>query len=77
MDDERYVDNVPSIRLKISCDGNEGTIHFSSVWESYNFLSDIESDISHLRGLTDLNFLVLIVIPNCKAKWIANYARLL
>ena len=42
MDEERYVDNVPSIQLKISCEGNEGTIHFSSVWESYNFLSDIE-----------------------------------
>jgi hypothetical protein len=42
MDDDRYIDNVPSIKLKIKCEGDEGTVHFSSVWESYNFLSDIE-----------------------------------
>jgi hypothetical protein len=42
MDDDRYVDNVPSIKLSISCNEKAGTVYMSSVWESYNFLSDIE-----------------------------------
>ena len=43
MDEERLVDNCPSIRLKISIGKEEGIIHLSSVYESYNYVCDIET----------------------------------
>lgn len=43
MDDKRLVDNCPSIKCKISIGEKEGIIHLSSVYESYNYLCDIET----------------------------------
>lgn len=43
MDEKRLVDNCPSIKLKVAIGDNEGTIHLSSVYESYNYLCDIET----------------------------------
>jgi hypothetical protein len=59
MDDERFVDNVPSIKLKISCEGHEGIIYLSSVLESYSYLSDIE--------LPD-NKIIDLSCPYCNSK---------
>ena len=42
MDDTHLVDNCPSIFLKLITDKDEGPIRLSSVWNSYNYLSDIE-----------------------------------
>lgn len=43
MDDKHLVDNCPSIKLKIAIGENEGTINLSSVYESYNYLCNIET----------------------------------
>ena len=43
MDDKRLVDNCPSIKLNIAVGENEGDIHLSSVYESYNYLCSIET----------------------------------
>ena len=42
MDEKRPVDNCPSVRMKIGIGEKEGTINMSSVYESYNYLCDIE-----------------------------------
>ena len=42
MDEQRLVDNCPSIKLKAGIGDKEGTIHLSSVYESFNYLCDIE-----------------------------------
>lgn len=42
MDDEILVDNCPSYKLQIKVGEKEGTMNLSSVWESYNYLCDIE-----------------------------------
>ena len=42
MDDTHLVDNCPSIFLKVITDKDEGPLRLSSVWNSYNYLSDIE-----------------------------------
>lgn len=42
MDHDRLVDNEPSIGLKIHIDDNKGTINLSSIYGSYNYVSDIE-----------------------------------
>ena len=43
MDEKRLVDNCPSLKLKISIGDKEGIINLSSVYESYNFLCNIET----------------------------------
>ena len=43
MDDKQLVDNCPSIKLGIAIGENEGVIHLSSVYESYNFISTIKT----------------------------------
>jgi hypothetical protein len=43
MDEKRLVDNCPSIRMKIAIGENEGIIHLSSVYESYNYVCNIEN----------------------------------
>ena len=51
MDEKRPVDNCSSIRLKVEIGGKEGTINMSSVYDSYNYLCDIETpkdEILHL-----------------------------
>lgn len=59
MDEKRLVDNCPSIRLKITIGEVEGTIYLSSVYESYNFLCDIE---------TPDNELVRLHCPHCSSE---------
>ncbi|MCK5137995.1 MAG: hypothetical protein KAR19_19575 [Bacteroidales bacterium] len=43
MDDNRLVDNCPSIRLNIANDQDKGEINLSSVWESYNYVCTLET----------------------------------
>jgi len=43
MDEKRLVDNCPSIKLKIGIGDKEGIIHLSSVYESYNYLCDLDT----------------------------------
>jgi len=43
MDENRPVDNCPSIRLKVDVGEESGIINLSSVWESYNFLCTIDT----------------------------------
>ncbi len=42
MDESRLVDNCPSIKMKFNAGGNEGVIHMSSVYESYNYFCSTE-----------------------------------
>lgn len=41
MDHDRLVDNEPSIRLKIQIADRKGTINLSSIYGSYNYVTDI------------------------------------
>lgn len=43
MDDNRPVDNCPSIRLKVGVGEESGVINLSSVWESFNYVCTIET----------------------------------
>jgi hypothetical protein len=50
MDEERLVDNCPSIKMKIGIAEKEGMIHLSSVYESCNFVCDIDTpEGEHIR----------------------------
>ena len=51
MDEKRLVDNCPGIKLKIAIGDNEGIIHLSSVYESYNYLCNIETPEGELIKL--------------------------
>jgi len=42
MDEDNLVDHCPSIKLNIKIGEETGTLNLSSVYESYNFLTDIE-----------------------------------
>lgn len=42
MDEEQLVDNCPSIKLNIKVGDETGTIRLSSVYDSYNYLTDLE-----------------------------------
>ncbi len=42
MDESQLVDNCPSILLKVMTDKEEGKLRISSVWDSFNYLCDIE-----------------------------------
>lgn len=59
MDKEVLVDNCPSIKFGIKIDKNKGAMNLSSVWESHNFLSDIE---------TPEDSIVEIYCPHCSSK---------
>lgn len=43
MNEKKLVDNCPSIQLGVSIDGKKGTMNLSSVYESYNYICDIET----------------------------------
>jgi len=43
MDENRPVDNCPSIKLNIDIGDEPGVINLSSVWESYNYVCTIET----------------------------------
>jgi hypothetical protein len=59
MDKDRPVDNCPSIGLKIEVGKNAGMINLSSVWESYNYLSTIETPKKKILKLS---------CPHCKSE---------
>jgi len=52
MDEEQLVDNCPSIKLTIKLGDDTGTIRLSSVYESYNYLTDIELPENEISALT-------------------------
>jgi hypothetical protein len=43
MDNEHLIDNCPSYKLKIKINEKEGVMNLSSVWESYNYMCDIDT----------------------------------
>ena len=59
MDTKRLVDNCPSIQMKIVIGDTEGIIHLSSVYESYNYLCDIETPDDEL---------VKLFCPHCNSE---------
>ena len=58
MDKDRQVDNCPSIRLKVEVGKKSGLINLSSVWESYNYVSTIETPKKKILKLS---------CPHCKS----------
>ena len=63
MNEERPVDNCPSIKLKIRIAEQEGIIHLSSVYESCNFVCDIETPQNELLSLS---------CPHCNSEIIST-----
>ena len=59
MDKDRPVDNCPSVRLNIEVGKKKGVIYLSSVWESYNFISTIETPKKKILKLS---------CPHCKSE---------
>ena len=59
MDEDRPVDNCPSIRLKIEVGKKTGMINLSSVWESFNYVSTIETPKKKVLKLS---------CPHCKSE---------
>jgi len=59
MDKDRQVDNCPSIRLKVEVGKKSGLINLSSVWESYNYVSTIETPKKKILKLS---------CPHCKSE---------
>ena len=52
MDDKRPVDNCPSIKMKVDVGEESGVINLSSVWESYNYVSSIETPKKEILKLS-------------------------
>jgi len=52
MDDEHLVDNEPSILLNVEIAGKKGSIHLSSIYGSYNYLTDIEMPKGEIAKFT-------------------------
>jgi len=59
MDPKKLVDNCPSVKLKIKIGEEEGIIHLSSVYESYNYTCNIE---------TPKNELIQLYCPHCNSE---------
>ena len=64
MDEKRLVDNCPSIKLKIAIGDQEGIIHLSSVYESYNYLCNIETPDGEL---------IKLYCPHCSSEIKSSY----
>jgi len=58
MDEHRPVDNCPSIKLNVKVGEKTGVIHLSSVWESFNYVCNIE---------TPRNEILQLSCPHCNA----------
>ncbi len=58
MDSNHLVDNEPSIKLLIQAKGKKGVINLSSIYDSYNFYSDIDLPSGEIIELS---------CPHCKA----------
>ncbi|MCF8368334.1 MAG: hypothetical protein K9G76_04770 [Bacteroidales bacterium] len=52
MDKGTLVDNEPSIKLKVKCGSQQGTINLSSIYGSYNYKSDIEIPKNEIAEFT-------------------------
>jgi hypothetical protein len=52
MDNDRPVDNCPSIRLKVDVGKKSGVINLSSVWESLNYVCTIETPKKEIPKLS-------------------------
>jgi hypothetical protein len=63
MDEERPVDNCPGIKLNINVGEASGVIHLSSVWESYNYISTVETPKKEVIELS---------CPHCSSKLIGR-----
>jgi len=58
MDEKRPVDNCPSIKLNVKVGEKTGVIHLSSVWESFNYICNIETPKKEILQLS---------CPHCNA----------
>lgn len=63
MDHDHLVDNEPSIKLKIKIAGKKGAINLSSIYGSYNYISDIELPKGEIAEFT---------CPHCSAHIISD-----
>ncbi|MBI9037569.1 MAG: hypothetical protein JEY97_05490 [Bacteroidales bacterium] len=63
MDKDHRVDNEPSIKLNIEIAGKKGVIRLSSIYGSYNFISDIELPKGEVASF---------FCPSCEAKIISD-----
>lgn len=52
MDDNRPVDNCPSIKLKVDIGEESGMINLSSVWDSFNYVCTIETPKKEILKLS-------------------------
>jgi hypothetical protein len=52
MDQDRPIDNCPSIKLNVKVGEKSGLMHLSSVWESFNFVCNIETPKNEILKLT-------------------------
>ena len=63
MNKKKLVDNCPSIEVGIAVDDKKGTINLSSVYESYNYICDIETPECEL---------VRLFCPHCNSEIKSN-----
>jgi len=63
MDEDHRVDNEPSIKLNIEISGEKGVIRLSSIYGSYNFISDIDLPKGEVVSFS---------CPDCEAKIISE-----
>ncbi len=63
MDHDHLVDNEPSIKLKIKIAGKKGAINLSSIYGSYNYISNIELPKGEIAKFT---------CPHCSAHIISD-----
>ena len=63
MDKKNLVDDIPSIKLTISDNGNSGTIHLSSFYGSYNYTCDLFVKLGELYNFS---------CPKCKESIISD-----
>lgn len=59
LDESQLVDNCPSVALKINSDEVQGMLYLSSVWDSYNYISDLE---------IKKDSIVEMLCPHCNSK---------
>jgi ssDNA-binding Zn-finger/Zn-ribbon topoisomerase 1 len=63
MDKATLVDNAPGIKLNISIGNKKGTIWLSSIYESYNYISDFDIALNEIADFT---------CPHCQTKIVSD-----
>ncbi len=58
MDKQKLVDNEPSIKLNVEIAGTKGTINLSSIYGSYNYVSNLELPLGEIASFS---------CPHCSA----------